>query len=99
ALANYILKLMEEPPPYLTLILVSDRKSELLPTIRSRCAPVKFNPLSLDEMRKYVESRDLNADAPDVAAAIRLSEGRPGLFDSKMAASAEEDQQDLAAAM
>jgi DNA polymerase-3 subunit delta' len=99
ALANYILKLMEEPPPYLTLILVSDRKSELLPTIRSRCAPVKFNPLSLDEMGKYVQSRDLNADTPDVAAAIRLSEGRPGLFDSKMAASAEEDQQDLAAAM
>ncbi len=99
ALANYILKLMEEPPPYLTLILVSDRKSELLPTIRSRCAPVKFNPLTFEEMASYVESRDLDASAPEVVTAIRQSEGRPGIFDSKMAASAEEDQQDLAAAM
>lgn len=99
ALANYILKLMEEPPPYLTLILVSDRKSDLLPTIRSRCAPVKFNPLSIDDMAAYVSSRELNVDAPDVAAAIRQSGGLPALFDTQMAASAEEDQQDLAAAM
>lgn len=99
ALANYILKLMEEPPSYLTIILVSNRKSELLSTIRSRCAPVKFNPLSQEEMVGFVEGRGLNPEAPDVATAIRQSEGRPGEFDEKMGASAEEDQQDLAATM
>ncbi len=99
ALANYILKLMEEPPPFLTLILVSNRKSELLPTIRSRCASVKFNPLSLIEMNSFVEKRELNSTALDVASAIRQSEGRPGQLDEKLASSAEEDQRDLASAM
>ncbi len=99
ALANYILKLMEEPPPFLTLVLVSNRKSELLPTIQSRCASVKFSPLSLDEMNVFVEQKGLNPAAPDVAAAIRQSEGKPGRIDEMMAASAEEDQQDLASAM
>ncbi len=99
ALANYILKLMEEPPPYLTLILISNRKSELLPTIRSRCAPIKFNPLSVEEMRGFAELRGLNPGATDVETALRQSEGRPGQFDEKMAASAMADQEDLAAAM
>lgn len=99
ALANYILKLMEEPPPFLTLILISNRKSELLPTIRSRCASVKFSPLSQSEMNAFVEKQGLNPNAPDVAAAVRQSEGKPGLIDEMMAASAEEDQRDLASAM
>jgi len=99
ALANYILKLMEEPPPYLTLILLSNRKSELLPTIRSRCAPVKFNPLSLDEMKLLAEKRGLNSGAPDIISALKQSEGRPGNFDEKVASSALAAQQDLALAM
>ena len=99
ALANYILKLMEEPPSFLNLILISNRKSDLLPTIRSRCAPVKFSPLTLDEMKGFAESRGLNGNAPDVESALKQAEGRPGLFDEKMAASALADQQDLALAM
>src|SRR5690606_21308096 len=67
AFANYILKLMEEPPSYLSLILISNRKNDLLVTIRSRCAPVKLSPLTLDEMRAYAADRSLNPDAPDVA--------------------------------
>jgi DNA polymerase-3 subunit delta' len=99
ALANYILKLMEEPPPYLSLVLISNRKNDLLPTIRSRCAGVKFSPLSIDEMRGYATARGFNAEADDVDAAIRQSEGRPGLFADRMGATDEADQQDLATAM
>jgi len=99
ALSNYILKLMEEPPPYLSLILISDKKSDLLPTIRSRCAGVKFGPLPLEDMKKFVESRGLNPDSPDIATAVRLSDGRPGNFGEKVSAAAESDQLDLAAAM
>src|SRR5690606_21461932 len=66
---------------------------------RSRCAPVKFNPLSTDEMKTFAESRGLNAESSDVATALRQSEGRPGQFDEKMSASALTDQQDLASAM
>lgn len=99
ALANYILKLMEEPPPYLSLILISDRKSELLPTIRSRCALVKFSPLTLEEMAGYARSREMDPESADVMAALRQSEGRPAVFNERVGASAEEDQQLLAEAM
>lgn len=99
AFANYILKLMEEPPSYLTLVLITSRRNDLLPTIRSRCAAVKFNPLSNDEMKEFVSSRGHDPETPEVAAAIRLSEGCPGQFDAKISAAAEEDQQDLAGTM
>lgn len=99
ALANYILKLMEEPPAYLSLILISNRKSDLLPTIRSRCAAVKFSPLTQEEMRSFAAAQGLNADAPDVAAAVRQSEGRPGVLTEKLGSSDEVDQKLLADAM
>lgn len=99
ALANYILKLMEEPPSYLSLILISNRKSDLLPTIRSRCAAVKFSPLTLEEMEAFSAAQGLNAEAPDVATAVRQSEGRPGLLAKKLGSSDEDDQKLLADAM
>lgn len=99
ALANYILKLMEEPPSYLTLVLISNRRSELLTTIRSRCAPVKFNPLPMDVMKEFAASRGLNPDAADIESALKQSEGRPGRFDDAMNSAALADQQDLAVAM
>ena len=37
AAANALLKTLEEPPPRTLIVLVSDRPSRLLPTIRSRC--------------------------------------------------------------
>lgn len=99
ALANYILKLMEEPPPYLNLILISSRKSELLPTIRSRCAPVKFNPLNLEEMGEFAQSAGYNKDAAEVNYALLQCEGRPGLFADKLSEGSFNDQKALAAAM
>src|SRR5690606_7707449 len=35
--ANALLKMLEEPPPGVTFLLVSHAPSRLLPTIRSRC--------------------------------------------------------------
>jgi DNA polymerase-3 subunit delta' len=37
AAANALLKTLEEPPPHTIIVLVSDRPSRLLATIRSRC--------------------------------------------------------------
>jgi DNA polymerase III delta' subunit len=37
AAANALLKTLEEPPPTTAIVLVSDRPTRLLPTIRSRC--------------------------------------------------------------
>ncbi|MEW6585392.1 MAG: AAA family ATPase [Nitrospirota bacterium] len=44
--ANAFLKTLEEPPPDSLIILVSSRPDLLPDTIRSRCSPIRFTPLS-----------------------------------------------------
>lgn len=44
--ANSLLKSLEEPPARTTIILLSSKPSNLLPTILSRCRQIKFNPIS-----------------------------------------------------
>lgn len=46
AAANALLKTLEEPPPYVMLILISGKGGMLLPTLRSRCQKIIFDPLS-----------------------------------------------------
>jgi DNA polymerase-3 subunit delta' len=41
--ANRMLKTLEEPAPFVHLILLTDRLAEVLPTIRSRCQLVRFD--------------------------------------------------------
>ncbi|HMJ01636.1 MAG TPA: AAA family ATPase, partial [Conexibacter sp.] len=43
--ANKLLKTLEEPAPFVHLILLTDRLAEMLPTIRSRCQLVRFDAL------------------------------------------------------
>lgn len=45
---NALLKVLEEPPPKVTIIIVSS--SEVLPTIRSRCHVIDFLPLTKSEI-------------------------------------------------
>lgn len=44
--ANAILKQLEEPPPASLILLVSHNPGSLLPTIRSRCAMLSFEPIN-----------------------------------------------------
>jgi DNA polymerase-3 subunit delta' len=43
--ANRMLKTLEEPPPFVHLVLLTDRREDVLPTIVSRCQAVRFDPL------------------------------------------------------
>jgi len=45
AASNAMLKTLEEPPPYATLILIANTAGSLLPTIVSRCQPLKLRPI------------------------------------------------------
>ncbi len=54
--ANALLKLLEEPPPETTLILVTDQREQLLPTILSRCQQVTFPPLSVAAIRGWLKT-------------------------------------------
>ncbi len=48
--ANALLKILEEPPDRTTLILTVPHRSELLPTIVSRCRQIEFEPLSPEDL-------------------------------------------------
>ena len=43
---NCLLKTLEEPPEYATIILISSNENKLLNTIRSRCIKINFNKLN-----------------------------------------------------
>jgi len=71
--ANALLKTLEEPPRYVVLLLLTDRPTQVLPTIASRCQPVRF-----DAPAPRLLAARLEADgaAPAQArAAARLSLG------------------------
>lgn len=76
--ANCILKTLEEPPHYLTIILLSRNPALMLPTIRSRCMQVRLSGVPAEELAAaLVERFDVSMERADFIAAY--SEGRPGL--------------------
>jgi DNA polymerase III subunit delta' len=74
---NALLKALEEPTDRHTFILVADEPDGLLPTIRSRCQPLRIGPVPRDELAAWLmDVRRLPADLADVLA--RLSGGLSG---------------------
>ncbi len=75
--ANALLKILEEPGRHLILILICNDAATLLPTIRSRCAPVVLEAVAESELVPWVmEKGKVTRDRAELA--VRLSEGRPG---------------------
>jgi DNA polymerase III subunit delta' len=69
--ANSLLKTLEEPPAYVVLLLLTDKPTQVLPTIASRCQPVRFDPFPAAKL-----AGSLNGIAPETATACaRLSLG------------------------
>lgn len=52
--ANSLLKILEEPPDFATIFLLTDNPSALLPTIRSRCMQLRLVALSPKEVEDYL---------------------------------------------
>ena len=50
---NCLLKTLEEPPDFVTLILISANENLLLNTIKSRCMKLKFQDISSEELKKF----------------------------------------------
>src|SRR6185312_3753649 len=44
--ANSLLKTLEEPPAYVVLLLLTDKPTQVLETVASRCQPVRFDPVA-----------------------------------------------------
>ncbi|MGA7158269.1 MAG: DNA polymerase III subunit delta' [Acidobacteriaceae bacterium] len=76
--ANSLLKVLEEPPAYVHILLLAENLGELLPTIRSRCAVAHLGALPAEEIAALLAERrpELNKSERDLTA--RLSEGAAG---------------------
>ena len=59
--ANALLKTLEEPPARTHFVLCTSSPGELLPTIRSRCQRVQFQPLAAD-LKAELEGEDAAAN-------------------------------------
>ena len=51
---NCLLKTLEEPPEYITIILICSNENNLLATIKSRCTRLYFEQLSNDDIKEYI---------------------------------------------
>ncbi|MCS6988052.1 MAG: DNA polymerase III subunit delta' [Chloroherpetonaceae bacterium] len=73
--ANKLLKLLEEPPPYVLFILISSRPEQLLPTIVSRCQPIRFSSLSVEQLADGLRRRFPDRSESDIMFAARFARG------------------------
>lgn len=76
--ANALLKTLEEPPTDMLFLLVSHAPGRLLPTIRSRCRTLRFDPLPDDAMRTVLLTGDATLLPQEIDALVRVGEGSPG---------------------
>ncbi|MGH2863655.1 MAG: hypothetical protein ACRDJX_00235, partial [Solirubrobacteraceae bacterium] len=73
--ANRMLKILEEPPSFTHLVLLADRREDVLATIASRCQPVRFDPLATALLAARIDG----VDGQLAQACARLAIGDAGL--------------------
>lgn len=76
--ANALLKSLEEPPQGTYFFLISHSSERLLPTIRSRCQILRFDPLSESEMDAALMKIAPDMDGETRSIMARAAGGCPG---------------------
>jgi DNA polymerase III subunit delta' len=73
--ANRMLKTLEEPPPFVHLLLLTDRREDVLPTIASRCQAVRFDPLPSARIAELLQDVGHDVEPARAQACARLALG------------------------
>ncbi len=76
--ANSLLKVLEEPPAYTSLLLLTENPQELLPTIRSRAVIHRLGALPAAELESLLAQRRPELKPQQRSLAARLAEGAVG---------------------
>ena len=76
--ANSLLKVLEEPPPNTSLILLTENPQELLPTIRSRAVMHRLGALPAAQLETLLGERRKDLKPQERALVARLAEGAVG---------------------
>lgn len=72
--ANRMLKTLEEPSAYVHLLLLTDRLTEVLPTISSRCQLVRFDAPAMEEVARQLDDLGVSPDTGLALARIALGD-------------------------
>jgi len=94
---NALLKTLEEPLPASVFILVTSRPDTLLPTVRSRCAQLRFGRLNVADVAAVLERSHgfSRAEASTAAAASDGSVQRALALETETFLDARSDAEDL----
>ena len=76
--ANSLLKILEEPPPFAKIFLLTENPGELLATIRSRSATVVLKALNAEVIEENLANRRSDWKTSQRSLVARLSEGAIG---------------------
>lgn len=76
-MSNSLLKTIEEPPLHTIIILLANNPRSMLPTILSRCQILRFDPLPISTVSRWL-MREKGIEEKDAHILASLSEGSPG---------------------
>jgi DNA polymerase-3 subunit delta' len=78
--ANRLLKTLEEPPPFVHLILLTDSLGQVIPTVVSRCQLVRFDPLPAARIAEALIGEGVPAEHAGACARLALGNGARARF-------------------
>lgn len=78
--ANRLLKTLEEPPPFVHLILLTDALGQVIPTVVSRCQLVRFDALPAQRIAEQMVGEGVHADVAGPCARLALGNGERARF-------------------
>lgn len=54
---NTLLKILEEPPENIIIILIAEKEEKILSTIKSRCTKITFQPIEQDKLKEILKKQ------------------------------------------
>jgi DNA polymerase III subunit delta' len=76
--ANSLLKVLEEPPEFATIFLLTENAGQLLPTIRSRSMAFTLSALAAEQIEQYLSKHRSDWNAKQRSLVAQLCEGAVG---------------------
>ncbi len=74
---NCILKTLEEPPEYATILMTASNPDRLIETIKSRAVSIQVGINSIEEIENYLK-KNTSYDAREIKLAARCADGSVG---------------------
>lgn len=68
--SNSLLKILEEPPPFSHIILVTPNPYRIIPTIKSRCQIFQFSPIPKEEIQKALVTKGFSPERAQILSLL-----------------------------